>query len=272
MWENASRDLTPETAVPPQPSSAKQAKLQGDYVLLVQIILCLLLFGFLYTARFMGWPVYRQFRTDFTAAMQMPGPDVFAADREFLKFTQQVLSGLQQSAREVMAEWQGAETATTETARPVHAAAKPAPAGSSLECYQPAFSLAFPLPGSRDVGTSGYGWRIDPVSGKGEEFHTGADLSAAEGTPVMAAADGVVRVAGTHKSYGNYIRILHQNGDETLYAHMQYLYVHAGQSVAQGQILGTSGQTGNVTGPHLHFELLHEGIRYDPTQALENAG
>lgn len=52
---------------------------------------------------------------------------------------------------------------------------------------------------------------------------------------------------------------------------MQYLYVHAGQSVAKGQIIGASGQTGNVTGPHLHFELLHEGIRYDPAQALENA-
>ena len=88
---------------------------------------------------------------------------------------------------------------------------------------------------------------------------------------MLAAADGVVRVAGAHASYGNYIRLLHENGDETLYAHMQYLYVRPGQSVKAGQVIGASGQTGNVTGPHLHFELLHEGIRYDPTQALENA-
>lgn len=270
MWEDASPKSMPENAkqqpVPPVPPEK-----QGDYVLLVQIVLCLALFALVYTANFLGWPVYRQFRTDFAAAMQAPGPEVFAEDRGFLKFTQQVFAGLRQSAREVMAEWQGSESATEETARPVHAAAKPAPAGSSLECYQPAFSFTFPLPGGRNIGTSGYGWRIDPVNGNGEEFHAGADLSAAEGTPVMAAADGVVRVAGTHKSYGNYIRVLHQNGDETLYAHMQYLYVHAGQSVAKGQIIGASGQTGNVTGPHLHFELLHEGIRYDPTQALENA-
>lgn len=270
MWEDASPKPMPES-VKQQPVSPVPLEKQENYVLLVQIMLCLLLFALVYTADFLGWPVYRQFRTDFAAAMQAPGPEVFAEDRGFLKFTQQVFSGLRQSAREVMAEWQPEKTTTAETARPVRAAAKPAPAGSSLECYQPSFTLAFPLPGGRDIGTSGYGWRIDPVSGKGEEFHTGADLSAAEGTPVMAAADGVVRVAGTHKSYGNYIRILHLNGDETLYAHMQYLYVHAGQGVVQGQVIGASGQTGNVTGPHLHFELLHEGTRYDPTQALENA-
>ena len=119
--------------------------------------------------------------------------------------------------------------------------------------------------------TSSYGWRTDPVTGQGEEFHTGTDLPVAEGTQVLAAADGVVRVAGSHKSYGNYLRILHPNGDETLYAHMQYLYVRPGQKVQKQQVLGTSGQTGNVTGPHLHFELLHGGIRYDPTEALEQA-
>lgn len=271
MWEDATPKLVPEKGKPQDQVPHTAPDKQGDYVLLVQIVLCLVLFGFFYTAKFMGWPVYRQIRTDFDVAMQSPGPEVFSEDRGFLKFTQQVCADLWQSAQEVMAELK--ETpATAETARPVHASNKAAPAGSSLACYQPDFSLSFPLPGSKDVGTSGYGWRTDPVSGEGDEFHTGADLAAAEGTPVMAAADGVVRVAGTQKSYGNYIRILHQNGDETLYAHMQYLYVHTGQNVRQGQVIGASGQTGNVTGPHLHFELLHEGIRYDPTQALENAG
>ena len=76
---------------------------------------------------------------------------------------------------------------------------------------------------------------------------------------------------GAHNSYGNYLRILHQNGDETLYAHLQYLYVRPGQRVGAGQVIGASGQTGNVTGPHLHFELLHGGVRYDPSQALQQA-
>lgn len=268
MWE----DATPKPVREPAPPAARQPdrqEKQGDFVLAAQVILCLLVFGLLYTAKFMGWPVYRQFRTDFNTAMQTPGPQVFAEDRNFLKFTQQTCADLWQSVQEVMGEL--GQGATAETARPVHAANKAAPAGCSSDGYLPDFSLVFPLPGGAGAGTSGYGWRIDPVGGKQQEFHTGADLSAAEGTPVMAAADGVVRVTGTHTSYGNYIRILHRNGDETLYAHMQYLYVHPGQSVAQGQVIGASGQTGNVTGPHLHFELFHEGIRYDPSQALEAA-
>ena len=88
---------------------------------------------------------------------------------------------------------------------------------------------------------------------------------------MLAAADGVVRCAGKSASYGNWLRILHPGGDETLYAHLQYLFVHAGQRVAAGQQLGTVGQTGHVTGAHLHFELLHEGVRHDPTAALRAA-
>ena len=107
--------------------------------------------------------------------------------------------------------------------------------------------------------------------GLGDDFHIGNDLAAAQGTPVLAAADGVVRMAGSHKSYGNYLRILHADGDETLYAHMQYLFVKAGECVTAGQILGTVGETGNATGPHLHFEILHHGLRYDPAEALQNA-
>jgi len=132
------------------------------------------------------------------------------------------------------------------------------------------FPLQFPLPG-QSRKTSGYGWRTDPMGGLGDDFHIGNDLAAAQGTPVLAAADGVVRMAGSHKSYGNYLRILHADGDETLYAHMQYLFVKAGECVTAGQILGTVGETGNATGPHLHFEILHRGLRYDPAEALQNA-
>ena len=76
---------------------------------------------------------------------------------------------------------------------------------------------------------------------------------------------------GVHSSYGNYLRILHADGDETLYAHMQYLFVRTGQAVTAGQVLGTVGETGNATGPHLHFEILHKGLRYDPSEALQSA-
>ncbi len=134
-----------------------------------------------------------------------------------------------------------------------------------------AFALCFPLPGQHDRRTSGYGWRTDPMGGLEEDFHIGNDLAAAEGTAVLAAADGIVRMAGRHKSYGNYLRVLHADGDETLYAHLQYLFVRAGEAVSAGQTLGTVGQTGNATGPHLHFEILHRGLRYDPAAALQHA-
>ena len=75
-------------------------------------------------------------------------------------------------------------------------------------------------------------------------------------------------MARQSNSYGNCIVLRHAGGQETLYAHMQYLYVRAGEVVAAGQRLGTAGQTGRATGAHLHFEFLTGGIRYDPSAAL----
>ena len=85
---------------------------------------------------------------------------------------------------------------------------------------------------------------------------------------MRAALDGVVTAARRSATYGNYVRLTHADGQETLYAHMQYLYVRAGEVVQAGQRLGTAGQTGRATGAHLHFELLSGGIRYDPSDAL----
>lgn len=101
-----------------------------------------------------------------------------------------------------------------------------------------------------------------------KDFHRGVDLACAEGTPVLAVMDGVVFAAGRSSSYGNYIRLAHTGSTETLYAHLQYLYVRPGEVVQAGEILGTAGQTGRATGPHLHFELLYRAIRYDPSELL----
>ena len=69
-------------------------------------------------------------------------------------------------------------------------------------------------------------------------------------------------------SYGNCIRLFHDGSRKTLYAHLQYVYVRPGETVARGQALGTAGQTGRATGPHLHFELWRQGIACDPAAAL----
>lgn len=145
--------------------------------------------------------------------------------------------------------------------------ARAAPEGSSEEAYLPAQELVFPLEGSAWRLSSSYGWRLHPLTQQ-TRFHRGVDLACAEGTPVRAALGGVVTLAKHSTSYGNYLRVRHTNGDETLYAHLQYLFVRAGEVVQAGQRLGTAGQTGQATGAHLHFELLHNNVRYDPAAAL----
>jgi len=115
-----------------------------------------------------------------------------------------------------------------------------------------------------------YGARTDPFTGK-SAFHSGLDLACTAGTAVRAAQDGVVTAAAYSPSYGNHLRVLHPDGCETRYAHLQYLYVRPGEVVQAGQALGTVGQTGRATGAHLHLELWQQGTACDPAALLENA-
>lgn len=127
--------------------------------------------------------------------------------------------------------------------------------------------FGFPLAGTAYRVSDRYGQRADPFTGK-TAFHEGIDLACAQGTAVLAAEDGVIVDAKNSTSYGNYLRICHANDRVTVYAHLQYLYVRAGEVVCKGQVLGTVGQTGRATGAHLHFELYRQGERCDPALAL----
>ena len=115
--------------------------------------------------------------------------------------------------------------------------------------------------------SDGYGTRQDPFTGE-ERFHQGVDLACAEGTAVLAVREGVATAARRSDSYGVCLQLLHPDGTETLYAHLQYLYVRTGETVQAGQILGTAGQTGRATGAHLHFELRRQGTACDPSALL----
>lgn len=147
-------------------------------------------------------------------------------------------------------------------------AAQAAPAGCTLKKGRPAQSAAHPLGEAEWHVSSGYGWREDPLTAGETEFHRGADLACAEGTPVLAAMDGVAAAARRSASYGNYVVVRHADGWETLYAHLQYIYVRAGEIVRAGQPIGAAGQTGRATGSHLHFELKGQGVVYDPSAVL----
>jgi len=114
--------------------------------------------------------------------------------------------------------------------------------------------LIFPLIGSAEI-TSGFGWRLHPILGTWL-MHSGRDLAAPEGTPVVAALSGRVVSSGDAGGYGLAIEIEHDNPRRhTLYGHLSELYVREGDRVRQGEVIGRVGSTGRSTGPHLHFEL-----------------
>lgn len=116
--------------------------------------------------------------------------------------------------------------------------------------------------------TSGFGFRDHPVNGV-YSFHTAVDIGVPNGTDVLAYAAGTVRYIGENSIYGLYVRLDHDNNVSTFYAHCRELLVQKGDTVTCGQVIAKSGDTGNATGPHLHFSIDKDGIRLDPTYYLE---
>jgi murein DD-endopeptidase MepM/ murein hydrolase activator NlpD len=115
--------------------------------------------------------------------------------------------------------------------------------------------------------SSGYGRRRDPIDGT-SRFHAGIDVAAPEGSPILAAAPGIVRSAGRRGGYGNAIEIDSGRGISTLYGHARAVAVKAGDQVEAGQPIGFVGHTGRATGSHLHFEVRENGKPKDPNPAL----
>ncbi|MCW6050738.1 M23 family metallopeptidase [Lyngbya sp. CCAP 1446/10] len=135
-------------------------------------------------------------------------------------------------------------------------------------------SLMFPLSIAAEI-TSPFGWRTHPVSGYGR-FHTGTDLGAEMGTPVLAAYAGQVAIADWLGGYGLTVVLNHKKeSQETLYGHLSELFVKPGEFVKQGETIGRVGSTGMSTGPHLHFEIRQmtdQGwVAIDPGAQLEFA-
>ncbi len=121
----------------------------------------------------------------------------------------------------------------------------------------------WPLPAVNNVVTCVYGMRTHPITGV-YKLHTGVDLRAGSGTTIYAANKGKVITSTYNTAYGNYVVIDHGGGVATLYAHMTKRLVSVGDTVKQGQKIGTVGSTGYSTGPHLHFEIIKDGDYIDP--------
>ena len=122
-----------------------------------------------------------------------------------------------------------------------------------------------PVAGGR-IG-SPFGFRIDPITGR-SALHTGLDFPADTGTPIVAAAGGVVVVQDVHPAYGNMVEIDHGNNLITRYAHASKVDVTKGDIVKRGQKIAEVGSTGRSTGPHLHFEVWVSGVVQDPSRFL----
>ncbi|MDE0081571.1 MAG: M23 family metallopeptidase [Gammaproteobacteria bacterium] len=116
-----------------------------------------------------------------------------------------------------------------------------------------------------DVLTSPFGLRWDGIL---PDLHGGVDIRAAEGTPVRTMAAGRVRYAGWMDGYGNVVWVDHSGGVTSAYAHLSDIDVTAGSAVRSGELLGLSGSTGLVDGPHLHFEVWKAGRRVDPVSFM----
>lgn len=136
--------------------------------------------------------------------------------------------------------------------------ATPAGRARSLKPFRGGFS--YPVNGRR---TSGFGMRFHPVLHR-HKLHTGVDFGAPTGTPIRAAATGVVVHAGWWGAYGNAVIVDHGGGVTTLYGHMSSIGCRSGQTVKRGQTIGRVGNTGWSTGPHLHFEVRRNGVPVNP--------
>ena len=110
--------------------------------------------------------------------------------------------------------------------------------------------------------TSNFGARRHPVLGY-TRMHAGVDFGAPYGAPIYAVGDARVIYSGWHGGHGNYVKLDHGGGYATAYAHMSRIDVKAGDTVAQGQLLGLSGATGRVTGPHLHWAIKFRNVLSD---------
>ncbi len=128
------------------------------------------------------------------------------------------------------------------------------------------------LPNSNPIAaaynSSSYGWRIDPFNGN-KAFHEGLDFTANTGTPIRAAADGIVSSTEQGGAYGKLVKIEHGAGLETRYAHTSRILVKVGERVTKGQIVAEVGSTGRSTGPHLHYEIRLNGAALDPRKYLK---
>ena len=252
---------------------------------LIQLLVCLALFLVVFLGRGVFPAQTQSWRsdlleliqqdTDFRAVFTHLGRAV-AEDAPVLETLDQVWLEVFGGESRAMAQpdiaaWAGLRLETEET--PAWTGQKPGLtplAGPAPEqtVVQRELGLAESMTPVMGVLTSGYGMREHPIDGE-NKMHEGIDLAAEIGTDVLAFADGTVDYIGESPAYGMYLQLRHSNGVTTFYAHCSQLCVQKGQKVKMGDVVARVGDTGNVTGPHLHFEMKKNGEFLDPQPYID---
>jgi murein DD-endopeptidase MepM/ murein hydrolase activator NlpD len=120
--------------------------------------------------------------------------------------------------------------------------------------------------------TSGYGYRRNPFTGRGVEFHSGIDFRGRLGDSVKTTGSGVVVFAGYNGGYGKCVVIEHEKNLQTMYGHLSKISVKEGEQVNSGQLIGLIGNTGRSTGPHVHYEIIVNGKGINPEKYISYTG
>ena len=255
--EKDGRELYPA----PRKSVEKTDCLKGkeEPLLWLQILLCAAIVAFVLFSKNTNASYWGSLQNQYQAVLEKGIS--FSSETTFSHFADQVIEKLRQKAQDVLDQLdEGALTGRGGLWK-IESSKRVPPEGASLETYAVEGEFCSPVVG---VLTSDYGFRDNPVDGEGD-FHAGLDIAAAEGSAVECVQAGQVVRTGYNSERGNYIVVRHANGLQTLYQHMACIFVRAGETLEAAQRIGTVGSTGYSTGPHLHFELIVNGVRMDPS-------
>lgn len=253
--EKAESDARATTAAAPKKNSDYVSK-----VVLVQLVVC----AFIVALIFAAWKF---------------SPDIFSLIRQEYTKIMSINIGMEE-VRQTIDNVTGTEAATGEEEEYMRTTEIPTDnqdgeGGEDDKVKDTAVAVMASLGDCKEITvplhgriSSKYGYRTNPISGV-YGLHTGIDIAADEGNPIVAAYNGVIKDTGVGEKRGKYVLMLHADGSETLYCHCSQVTVEEGEVIRAGEVIALVGSTGWSTGPHLHFEIHRNGNAINPLTVLD---
>ncbi len=263
MWEKQSQQAQWKT--PGRESRRQRAARAAEdmsALLFVQVMLCLLVCAAALAFKWLNAPFFPQMQAQYGEMLERGV--AFSSEHPIVRFAGDALETMQNRMRSALGAFSAAQDAGGGQGGFWPAESESVPDGASTQDYTLASQPVRPAQGAV---TSAFGFRENPVNGE-DDFHAGIDIAAEAGTQAVSALDGQVCRTARSDVRGNYVVVRHADGVRTLYQHLACAVVREGESVRAGQPVGLVGETGLVTGPHLHFELMVDGVLVDPQKSL----